>query len=159
MAARKSTTRTNPTPKPQAEAQPTPEVEPQAEAQVEPTPEPKAPRRMADTLRAHRGGYKATIASSGKHSLHNGDAVAEALAGLAPQVALAAAQSVADAIGTDVDLLAKYVGDGGWAQPKLNLGQIRMNSGNRVRGALKREDITEVEALSHIDAARRMTEV
>jgi hypothetical protein len=132
------------------------EVEAQVGLETPETPEAAPKRSMADTLRAHRGGYEATIASSGKHSLHNGDVVAAALAGLEPKVALAAAQSVADAIGTDIDLEAKYIGSGGWDKPKLNAGQIRMNSGNRVRGALKRGDITEAEALSHIDAARRM---
>jgi hypothetical protein len=138
-------------------------VEAAADVEAQVGPEagetPKVVRSMADTLRAHRGGYEATIASSGKHSLHNGDVVAAALAGLTPQVALAAAQAIADEAGTEIDLLAKYVGPGGWDKPRLNLGQIRMNSGNRVRGAVKREDISETEALAHIDAARRMTEV
>lgn len=124
-------------------------VEPKAEGAVE----PKAPRRMVDVLRAHRDGYQATKAYSGKASLHNGDEVALALAGCTPQVALAAAQAVADHLGTEVDLEAKYVGSGGWAKPRLNVGQIRMNSGNRVRGAVKREDISQAEAIAFIEAA------
>ena len=117
--------------------------------------QPDAPvrRSMADTLRAHRAGYQGSTAYSGKASLHNGDNIALALAGCTPAQSLAAAQAVADHLGQDVDLTAKYVGDGGWDAPRLNLGQIRMNSGNRIRGAINREVILPAEAMAFIEAA------
>lgn len=111
-------------------------------------------RSMSDTLRARRAGYVQTVASSGKASLDSGDAIAVALRGATPQQVLAVAQDVADLAGTKIDLLAKYVGDGGWSAPRLNLGQIRMNSGNRIRGAIKRGDLIEADAISQIEAAR-----
>ena len=112
---------------------------------------------MADTLRKHRAGYISTISSTGKHSLHNGDDIAEILAGLSPSVALSAAQAVADLAGLDIDLMAKYLGDGKtWDDDpttyRLNLGQIRMNSANRLRGALKRGDETIETISAHIAA-------
>ena len=123
--------------------------EDQAQALLEGESKPK--RSMSDTLRAHRDGYQAAAAYSGKASLHNGDAIAQALQGLTPQQVLTVAQTIADMLKPGaVDLEAKYVGEGGWAKPRLNLGQIRMNAGNRIRGAIKREDITEDEALAMI---------
>ena len=102
-------------------------------------------RKMSDTLRAKRGGYFQTIASSGKASLDNGDGIAIALRGASPQQVLQVAQEIADEAGTAIDLKSKYA--------KLNLGQVRMNSGNRIRGAIKRGDLTEIEAISRIAKA------
>lgn len=116
------------------------------QAQALATGDLKPKLSMADTLRKHRAGYEATKASSGKHSLHNGDEIAKLLAGLSPQVALAAAQAVADHLGTEIDLLTKY--------KALNKGQVRMCSGNRVRGALKRGDVSIEEVVAFVEAAQ-----
>jgi len=110
--------------------------------------EEKAPRRMADVLRAAREGYAATKAYSGKASLNNGDDLAKALAGQTPAQAIAAAQALMDEVAggsSDTDLASKYA--------KLNAGQQRMNSGNRIRGMVKRGDVTKAAAIKAIKAA------
>lgn len=109
------------------------------------------PKSMADTLRQHRAGYVSTISASGRHSLHNGDSIATILEGASAEITLMVAQRIADDAGTDIDLMAKYCGNGGWANPRLNIGAIRMNSGNRIRGAYKRGDIS-IEAISELVA-------
>lgn len=117
---------------------------PEAEA---PNEEKKAPRRMADVLRAARVGYEETKAYSGKASLNNGDELAKALAGQTPDQAMAAAEAVHKVFDPDnvPDLGAKY--------EKLNKGQQRMNSGNRIRAAVKRGDVTIAAAIKIIKAA------
>lgn len=104
------------------------------------------PRRMADVLRAARVGYEATTASSGKHSLHNGDPIAKALAGATPAQTIAAAQALlGEPSETVPDLAAKY--------ERLNPGQQRMCAGNKIRGGLKRGDWHTEQALAAIAAA------
>lgn len=113
-------------------------------ASILPTKSGPKLRKMSDTLRAKRGGYVQTIASSGKASLDNGDAIAKALRGATPQQVLAVAQDLADIAGTSIDLAAKYA--------LLNKGQVRMCAGNRIRGACKRGELSEIEAISRIAA-------
>jgi hypothetical protein len=110
----------------------------QTESNTPEATEAEAPkiRRMVDVLRKARGGYAATVAYNGKPSLHNGDDLATALAGISPRNAVRVAQAIADAADPTnaPDIWAKY--------EMLNKGQQRMNSGNRIRAALKRGDTT-----------------
>ena len=93
-------------------------------------PEPKA--GMAATLLKYRVGYEPSIAYSGRKSLNNGDAIAHFLSGEEPLLVAARVERI---LGLETGfLVTKYAG--------LNPGQIRMNSGNRLRAALKRGDIT-----------------
>jgi hypothetical protein len=90
-----------------------------------------AKRDMQSTLKKYREGYQATQAYSGKSSLCNGDDVAQLLAGCAPKEACTMAENLLD---LDENTL--------WDRYKhLNLGQIRMNAGNRIRGAIKRGEL------------------
>jgi len=87
--------------------------------------------RMAKALAEARGGYTKAKASSGKSSLHNGDELATLLAGCEPDEVAYLADLVCEApMGTHQ---AKY--------GHLNQGQIRMNSGNKIRGRIKRGEI------------------
>jgi len=99
------------------------------------------PQSMANKLRRARGGYHATRAYSGKQSLNNGDNLAKALAGASPAQAIAAAEAVQNTYDEEntPDLTAKYAGQ--------NPGQMRMNAGNRIRGSVKRGDITAAAAI------------
>lgn len=95
-------------------------------------------KSMAATLRKYRAGYEPTVSHTGRKSLHNGDVVAAFLAGRSPDEAMSAAERI---LGLDAGFLTeKYA--------SLNDGAKRMNSGNRIRAALKRKDITEA-ALTH----------
>ena len=92
-------------------------------------------RGMSDTLLRYRASYEPTICYSGRKSLNNGDAIADFLAGLAPDEVLAKAEAI---LGLETGFLTeKY--------QNLNEGQKRMNGGNRLRAALKRGDITADE--------------
>lgn len=97
--------------------------------------EEHGPRTMSATLLKYRERYQPTVAYSGRPSLNNGDAVAEFLAGKAPDEVLKAAEQI---LGLESgELQERYA--------KLNPGQQRMNGGNRIRAALKRGDITTDE--------------
>ena len=88
--------------------------------------------RMAQALNKARGAYTKSKASSGKSSLHNGDDLATLLAGCEPEEVAQLADLVCEsAAGTHY---SKY--------SHLNQGQIRMNSGNKIRGRIKREETT-----------------
>ena len=91
-----------------------------------------AKRNMSETLRQYRQGYEASTSYSGVKSLNNGDDVAHFLDGMSPAEVLAAAERILGF--EDGELVTKYA--------HLNAGQQRMNGGNRIRAALKREDIT-----------------
>jgi len=89
-------------------------------------------RGMSATLLRYRTGYQDTVSSTNRPSLHNGDEVAVFLAGATPEFVMAAADKLLG------------LGDGFCAErySGLNPGQQRMNSGNRIRMAAKRGDIT-----------------
>lgn len=79
--------------------------------------------------------YQKAKTASGGVSLHNGDRVAAALAGLTLEEVQKLAAEVISTEKTPVtveDLVAKYA--------HLNPGQQRMNLGNRIRGALAKLD-------------------
>jgi hypothetical protein len=88
--------------------------------------------RMTSTLNKYRGGYEPSICAGGRKSLNNGDDLANLLAGLTPESVCALADA---ALGLGAGFCeSRYA--------KLNRGQRRMNAGNRLRAALKREAIT-----------------
>jgi hypothetical protein len=74
--------------------------------------------------------YVSSKSASGSKSQHNGDVVASALAGQP----VSAVFAITGAMGTITaeDLEAKYA--------HLNIGQQRMNLGNRIRGAVAKMD-------------------
>lgn len=74
-------------------------------------------------IRANTEKYQRAKAASGAMSQHNGDTVAQTLAGLPLESVLAIANKM-----TSSDLSGKYA--------HLNIGQQRMNLGNRIRGAV-----------------------
>lgn len=87
---------------------------------------------LAATLKRYRDTYEDCVTKEGRLSKHNGDPVAVALQGLDHE---------------DVaDLAERLLGLGeGFLMRKyshLNNGQIRMNSGNRIRAAFKKGEIT-----------------
>ena len=82
---------------------------------------------MASQLKKYRARYTVGIAPSGRKSLNNGDPVARALEA-APLEYLY--ETVHELFG--LDLHTKY--------ERLNLGAQRMNLGNRIRSAYKKED-------------------
>jgi hypothetical protein len=87
----------------------------------------KAKPKMSDQLRKYRGSYKQYV-SGDKHSLDNADDVALLLRPLEPMRVKRVAEKL-----LNVDL-SQY--------DHLNNGQIRMNSGNRIRNAVKRGTIS-----------------
>lgn len=89
-------------------------------------------RTMSRTLSAHKPRYRVEGVGG---RLNNGDDLAAFLLALDPFETARLATRVLD---LDTPL---WVGDGTGKYDHLNNGQIRMNSGNRIRAALKRGDI------------------
>ena len=85
------------------------------------------PRGMAKTLNRYRGNYEPHLTPQGKKSLSNGDWLAQQLAGLTPAEVVVVAASALDQPG----LTERYA--------HLNPGQQRMNAGNRLRAAIKKD--------------------
>lgn len=87
-------------------------------------------KSMSNTLKGYRAKYEPSISANGRKSLNTGDDFARLVVG----ASAAEVCSLADAI--------FEAGEGHHAArySKLNIGQQRMNSGNRVRAAIKRGD-------------------
>lgn len=87
-------------------------------------------KTMSSTLSKYRAKYEPSISANGRKSLNTGDDFARLVVG----ASAAEVCSLADAI--------FEAGEGHHAArySKLNIGQQRMNSGNRVRAAIKRGD-------------------
>lgn len=97
------------------------------------SPTRKEKRSMADTLKKHRGKYVHTDGYAGL-SINCGDNVADMLKMCEPGRVVRIAEKVLPNVKSG-DLQKRYA--------KLNPGQQRMNSGNRIRAALKRGTITK----------------
>lgn len=83
----------------------------------------------------YRAGYEKTKSAKGKSSLDNADPIAKLLRGLDPSVVCGLADQVYGVPrGTHA---AKY--------SHLNQGMQRMNSGNRIRGAIARGEMSETD--------------
>lgn len=89
--------------------------------------------RMADQLNKYRSRYQLSIAASGAKSLNNGDDVAQALEAKSAIEVMALADQLLGAPKGFASHAARY--------EKLNEGQKRMNSGNKLRAAVKRGDL------------------
>ncbi len=95
--------------------------------------------RMPGTLKKYRNGevegkkpYETSVTHNGRKSLICGDDLSHAMAAVEPNRAMRIAEALLDL--EDGELETKYA--------KLNQGQVKMNSVNRIRGALKRKDIS-----------------
>ena len=89
-------------------------------------------KSMSGTMLKYRKGYEPSLSASGRKSLNSGDEIAHLLSGLEPRAVISAAERL---LHLEVNTLwDKYA--------SLNLGQQRMNAGNRIRGAVKRGDAT-----------------
>ena len=94
--------------------------------------ESEASREMSATLAKYRSRYTVSVAPSGRKSLNNGDEIAEILEGRDAKEVLVIAEQL---LGLEAgELQVKY--------ERLNVGQKRMNGGNRIRSAIKRGDVT-----------------
>lgn len=92
---------------------------------------------MSQTLRKYRVTYVKAVSYSKGATLDNGDQLATALRGLTPADACALADAVLEVpAGTHAERYAS-----------LNVGQKRMNSGNRVRAAIKKGTVTIEQVL------------
>ena len=89
-------------------------------------------KSMSSTMLKYRTKYEPSLSASGRKSLNSGDEIAHLLSGLEPRAVISAAERLLN-LETD-ELWIKY--------QSLNLGQQRMNAGNRIRGAVKRGDAT-----------------
>lgn len=88
----------------------------------------EAASRMSEALKKARARYTKTHRPDGTPSADNGDAIAKELRELDPlEVAVLADRVMGEAAGFHA---ARYAG--------LNNGQVRMNSGNRIRGAYRK---------------------
>lgn len=104
-------------------------------------------KTMSSTLSKYRAKYEPSISANGRKSLNTGDLFARLVSGAsAPEVC-----ALADAI------MATEKGHHAARYSKLNIGQQRMNSGNRVRAAIKRGDAAfeTVEAEFALIVAKR----
>lgn len=97
------------------------------------TAEKETRSSKSNTLKRYRPTYGKVTAYSGKASLSNGDAVAKFLEGQDPMWVMAKAEEL---LGLGEGFLVKLYQD-------RNPGAKRMNSGNRLRAALKRGDLTQ----------------
>ena len=107
-------------------------------------PTRKEKRSASDTLKRYRTNYVHTDGYNGL-SINNGDDVAAALRMFEPDRVVAIAEAVLPNVKKG-DLQARYA--------KLNPGMRRMNSGNRIRAALKRGAITKTALKKAITSAK-----
>ena len=116
------------------------------EQAVEPTEVDGTPKRSkSEQLRAYKAGYETYQAPNGNLSMDNGDEVALILRGSSPEAVMGAAEKLKGLEpGT---LTTRYV--------DRNQGAKRMNSGNIIRGCVKRGDATVEQVRSAIKAASK----
>jgi len=95
---------------------------------------------MAKTLSEHAKAYEDSVSYSGGKSKICGDAISKDLQGLNPDQVIEVAEKILDL--KHGELAVKY--------DHLNPGQKRMNSGNRIRGAVKKGTVTEEAVLEII---------
>lgn len=96
-------------------------------------------------IRANTEKYQRAKAASGAMSQHNGDAVAQTLVGLPLESVLAIANKM-----TSTDLTGKYA--------HLNVGQQRMNLGNRIRGAVTKINKSITKAMDALAVFEALTD-
>ena len=93
--------------------------------------ESEGENKMSSVLKKYRPTYAVSVTANGRKSRYNADDVAQVLEGVEPLTVVKAAEKL---LGLKRgELQTKYEG--------MNNGQIRMNAGNRLRGAVKRGDL------------------
>jgi hypothetical protein len=111
------------------------------QTEVEGTPK----RSKSEQMRAYKGGYETYQAPNGNLSMDNGDEVALVLRGASPEAVMRAAERLKELEpGT---LATRYI--------DRNQGAKRMNSGNIIRGCVKRGDVTPKQVTAAIKAATK----
>jgi hypothetical protein len=118
------------------------------EQAVEPTEVDGTPKRSkSEQLRLYKGRYETYQAPNGSLSMDNGDEVALILRGASPEAVMGAAEKLKGlAPGT---LTTRYA--------DRNQGAKRMNSGNIIRGCVKRGDATVAAVKAAIkDASKQL---
>jgi hypothetical protein len=108
--------------------------------------EAKAPKRSkSEQLRAYKGGYETYQTANGNLSMDNGDEVALALRGSSPEAVMVAAEKLKKLEpGT---LATRYI--------DRNPGAKRMNSGNIIRGCVKRGEATTKQVVAALKSASK----
>jgi hypothetical protein len=114
--------------------------DPQA-TEVEGTPK----RSKSEQLRQYKANYETTQLANGNLSMDNGDEVAQMLRGSSPEAVMAAAEKLKK---LDPGTLATRYAD-------RNPGAKRMNSGNIIRGCVKRGDATAKDVMAALKAASK----
>lgn len=111
------------------------------ETEVEGTPK----RSKSEQMRAYKSGYETYQAPNGNLSMDNGDEVALALRGSSPEAVMRAAEKLKK---LDPGTLTTRYAD-------RNQGAKRMNSGNIIRGCVKRGDATSKDVVAALKAASK----
>ena len=102
--------------------------------------------KMAEALRKARAHYTKAHRPNGKATAHNGDRIAKQLLELEPMDVAKLAEVIC---GLERDsLVTKY--------RSLNPGQIRMNSGNRIRALYKRIEATRANSTDNEEILKAM---
>ncbi len=102
-------------------------------------------RSQSEQLRAYKGGYETYQTPNGSLSMDNGDEVALALRGSSPEAVMLAAEKLKKLEpGT---LATRYA--------NLNQGAKRMNSGNQIRGLVKRGDVTAKQVMATLKSVSK----
>jgi len=110
--------------------------------EVEGTPK----RSKSEQLKQYKAGYETYQGPNGNLSMDNGDPVALVLRGASPEAVMAAAEKLK---GLEAGTLAtRYI--------DRNNGAKRMNSGNIIRGLVKRGDVTPAAVTKAIKAASKV---
>jgi hypothetical protein len=102
-------------------------------------------RSKSEQMKRYKGGYETYQGPSGNLSMDNGDPIALILRGASPEAVMAAAEKLK---GLEPGTLAtRYI--------DRNNGAKRMNSGNVIRGCVKRGDVTIAAVTKAIKAASK----
>ena len=109
--------------------------------EVEGTPK----RSKSEQLKQYKAGYETYQGPNGNLSMDNGDDVAQVLRGASPEAVMAAAEKLK---GLEPGTLATRYAN-------RNPGAKRMNSGNIIRGLVKRGDKTPKQVAAAIKAASK----
>ncbi len=115
-------------------------------ANVEQTEVDATPKlTKSQQMRKYKGGYETYQAPNGSLSMDNGDDVALALRGSSPEAVMAAAEKLKK---LDPGTLATRYAN-------RNQGAKRMNSGNIIRGCVKRGEATTKQVVAALKAASK----
>jgi hypothetical protein len=111
-------------------------VEPEVEPEVEVEPETGSERK-APIIRPDISNYVVERTASGGKAHNNGDEVAQALSGCTTDEVAEVLVAIDPELGTARDIIGRY--------SHLNRGQQRMAIGNRIRGVVKKLNLSTEE--------------